>query len=41
MYLVGIEIDNFDYDFCERIDLSFIEKYEPDFKKYKKKFKKL
>ena len=35
MYLVGIEIGNFDYNFCENIDLSFIQKYEPDFEKYK------
>ena len=35
MYLVGIEIGNFDYYFCENIDLSFIQKYEPDFDKYK------
>ena len=35
MYLVGIEICNFDYYFCENIDLSFIQKYEPDFEKYK------
>lgn len=35
MYLVGIEIGNFDYYFCENIDLSFIQKYEPEFDKYK------
>lgn len=38
MYLVGAEIGNFDYYFCENIDLSFIEKYEPNFNKYKESF---
>ena len=35
MYLIGSEIANFDCYFCEKIDLSFIQKYEPDFNKYK------
>jgi hypothetical protein len=36
MYLIGETLYNLDYDFCENIDFSFIEDYEPNFKKYKK-----
>jgi hypothetical protein len=39
VYIVGVEIGSFDYDFCENIDLSFVENYEPNFKKYYKSLK--
>ena len=39
VYILGVEIGSFDYDFCENIDLSFIEDYERNFKKYYKSLK--
>ena len=34
MYVIGVKIDDFDYNFCENYDLSFIEDYFDDYDEY-------